>query len=363
MQKKKTLLILIWNMDIGGVQKRVRDIVVYMNKHYPHWKIELVVKKAYPTPLLKQVQKIRKINIRFFNKSPKKTYGLSFFWLAKQYLSIKPNIALTFLDRLSVQMAALKLLFYWHKVRLVLNEGIYTSTYLTMYENPIWEKLVKIFYPLADKIIVPTKTIQKDLVKNFNVSSKKIAIIPHWNLKIPKGSPKEKYDFIYLGRIEKEKNISVLLKLVKYLKAKGFNPRLCILGKGTLENQLQLKIKYLRLTKNVFFYGFKQNVDSYLTKAKILLLPSLNEGMPNCVLEAASHKVPSIVYNFKGAGEVIINKKTGFIAKTKKDFLKKAEKLLKDESRRKKMGTSAYRNTLKSFGEKNLKRFIDILTN
>lgn len=362
-KKQKTLLILVWNMDIGGVQKRVRDIIFYLNQHHPKIKIEFLVKNAYPTLLLKQVQKLKKVNVYYFNKSTKKTFIPSIFWLIKNYFSLKPDIILTFLNRLSVQMIVLKLLFFWHKVKLVLNEGIYTSVYLKMYESFLWERLVKFFYPLANRIIVPTKAIAIDLNKAFNVPLKKISVIPHWVITKPKKTYKKIYDFIYIGRLEKEKNIFVLLELIEYLKKQKPRVSLCILGKGSLEKQLQLKIKKRKLSNNVFFHGFQENVNHYLVKSKILLLPSLNEGMPNCVLEAAMHKVPAVVYNFKGANEVVLHGKTGFIVENKKSFFQYTKKLLSNQQLRKLMGINAQKRILNNFGEDKLKKYLKLLLN
>ena len=128
-------------------------------------------------------------------------------------------------------------------------------------------------------------------------------------------------------------------------------------------DQLKTKIKKQQLSNNVFFDGFKENVNSYLVKSKILLLPSLNEGMPNCVLEAAIYKIPAVVYDFKGADEIILHRKTGFIAKNKKSFFQYAEKLLSNQRLRKIIGTNAQKRTFNNFGEDNLKKYLKLLLN
>ncbi|MFC1711928.1 glycosyltransferase [Patescibacteria group bacterium] len=360
-RKNKKILILVWNMDIGGVQKRVRDIVYYLNRHYPRHEVYLLVKKAYPTPLLRDIKKLKKINIRYFSKTPKKKYLLSIFWLINEYYKIKPQVALTFLNRLSVQLIFVRWLYFWHPVKIILNEGIFTSLYLKMYENLFWQILVKIFYPLANTIIVPTKAIKIDLIKNYKVKQKGIFVVPNWILSFPKVSKNKKFDLIYLGRLEREKNIFLLLELVKKLKNIKPNITCCILGKGSLEKKLKYQILRQGLKENVCFSGFKKNVGTFLSQSKILILPSLNEGMPNCVLEASSYKIPSIINNFSGALEIITHTKTGYIARNKKEFFKYTKQLIKYPSLRKRLGTNAYKVAKQKFGSNNLKRFTKLL--
>ncbi len=354
-------MILVWNMDIGGVQKRVRDILFYLRDYYPDLRVELLIKRAYPTFLLHQVSKLSNVNIRYFSRSRKKIWLPSFFWLMQQYFSIRPNIVLAFLDRLSIQMALIKKIFFWRQVRLVLNEGIYTSTFLKMYENSFWRLLVRLFYPLADRIIVPTQTCRTDLYTNFRVPKEKILVIPHWTLLVPRKLQKKIYDFIYIGRLEKEKNIFWLLKLIRFLKKTRPSVSLCVLGTGSLQSLFLERVRYLRLTKNVFYFGFVGDVEKYLGKSKILLLPSLNEGMPNCVLEAGVYHVSSVVYDFPGAAEVVLHGKTGFIADDKASFFAHAHKLVQNSRLRTRMGLAASAMVLESFSRNNLERFVEVL--
>lgn len=359
--KRKKIAILIWNMDIGGVQKRVRDIIHNLTAKHPEYEVHLIVKKAYPTSLLNEVKK-EPINIHYFSKSKNKIYLPSIFWLIKTFNKINPDVLLTFLDRLSVQAVILKRVFFWKKFLLVLNEGVFTSKYLEINENKIWAVLIKLCYPFADKIIVPTLAIKNDLSNNFNINSRKIHIIKNWILgRTTSYLKSKKYDFIFVGRIEKEKNVFALLDLIKSLKTNFENITLCILGKGSLEKTLIKKINDAGLKRNVFFYGFKDNIVPYLTKSKIMLLPSLNEGMPNCVLEAARHQIPSIINNFKGANEVLSNRKTGYIYSNQREFFNFSQDLLTNESLRCKMGKHAYESTISVFGEKNLNKFVKIL--
>lgn len=368
----KTIAILVWNMGIGGVQKRCRDIAWYISKYYPQFKIIFFIKRAYDTPLLKQIKSYPRVKIIYFSTSKKFIPWPTFFWLVKNYLKYKPDILLAFLDRLSIQAVILKKLIFWHKVKLILNEGIYTSTYLKIHEplQFIIKPLIKLFYPKADLIIAPTFAIKDDLSNNFSVPEKKIKVIPHWIINpILKSKTSQLtsdfnniiYDFIFVGRMEKEKNIWWLIDLAKYFQRMKKGIKICVLGKGTLEKEFLRQILKNKLTNYFNYAGFQADIIPYLKKSKILLLPSQNEGMPNCVLESYSLGIPAIVYNFPGASEIVINNQTGLIIHDKKEFIKQCQNLIDNASLRKQMGFRAYKLSLEKFGEDNLKKFVNNL--
>lgn len=367
----KTILIYIWNMDIGGVQKRVKDIAKYFNQNLPQYRLIILIKKAYPTPLLKQIKRLSNIEIYYFTQKNNFIFpGLTFLWFLYQLMKFKPNTVLTFLCRSSIQAALAKKIIFWQKFKLVLNEGIYTSDYLKIHENqlPFQSKLLKrlinIFYPLADMIIVPTKTIKKDLINNFSMSKNKIVVIPHWLTEKHKINPEMKdCDFIFIGRLEKEKNIWWLFDLAKNFQQHKRLIKICIVGKGSLEKELLQKIKEFRLDRFFYFKGFQENVNLFLNKSKILLLPSQNEGMPNCILEANNLGLPTVVFNFPGAAEIISNNRTGLIAKSKQEFIDDAQMLIKNNHLRIKMGLMAKTTIKNAFGKNNLQKFLNILIN
>src|SRR4030042_4654617 len=169
-KKKKTILIYVWNLGLGGVQKKVVELANYLNKNRPEYQLVILVKYAFPTSLLEKLKKIKNIKIYSYKSYRVKNQLvklLSFCWLIKLYWKIDPDIVLTFLCRFSVYMAILKIIFFWKKVVLVLNEEIFTSNYLKLTEGSYWAYLIKVFYPQANLIIAQTETIKSDLHHHF----------------------------------------------------------------------------------------------------------------------------------------------------------------------------------------------------
>lgn len=359
-------MILIWDMGIGGVQKRVKDIIIDIGQNHPEWEVYLFIKRRKTSHFLKEVLSKTSINTHHFvftgsYKRSKTIYA--FIWIVKNYLKIKPHVTLTFLDHLSIIMVALKILFFWQKTRLVLNEGILTSRYININRKRpfLWKLLVKATYKYADKIIVPTRAIETDLINNFDVPQQKIKIIPNWTLFKPTHPLKPVYDLIYIGRFEKEKNPIGVIDIVRDLKRVKPNIQVCMLGKGRQESSLSKLILQNNLSKNVSLPGYQVNIIPYLRKSKIHILPTMNEGMPNVVLEAAMCQIPTVSSNFDGVCEVIKHKKTGYIAKSHNEMVSFIRKLLDDSRLRTDFGRESQNMTLGRFSSRNQKHFIRVL--
>lgn len=360
--KKKRLMILIWNMGIGGVQKRVRDIVLDIAENRSDWEIHLLVKFKKPSYFIEEIIAKTDTHLYFFSTSHKKSKSLpSVFWIAKCYSSIKPDVCLTFLDHLSIIMVGLRFIFFWQKTRLILNEGIYTSKYLKIYRRRprLWKLGIMLTYRFAETIIVPTQAIRADLIINFHLPESKIVVIPNWTLFKPRSCKKPKYDLLFVGRFEKEKNLMQLLEVVKQLKKLAPDIKLCLVGSGRLNREIRKTAKNLVISKNIFLAGFQEDPVPFYTRSKLLVLPTLNEGMPNVVLEAAMCSVPVVANSFDGWEEVIQQGKTGYVVDEILEMTDYIHKLLVDESKRKKMGKQAQSFVARNFSHAVQKRFID----
>jgi glycosyltransferase involved in cell wall biosynthesis len=367
-KNKKRLMILIWDMDIGGVQKRVRDIVIDIGKNYPDVHVYLAVKRKTKSYHLQEIKKAASANINYFNftgsfEKSKSIYAL--VWIIRSYLKIKPDITLTFLDHLSIIMVFIKKIIFWHKTKLVLNEGILTSDYLNIYRRKVWlwKFLVKLSYKHADKIIVPSRAVKKDLVNNFSVPKEKLVVINNWTLLEPRRDAKKRFDLIFIGRFEKEKDPLAVINIVKKLKVQKANIKLAMLGKGKMEKIMRKTISNYNLEKNIEIIGFKSNVIPYLKQSKIHVLTTINEGMPNVVLEAAICQIPTISSNFPGAKEVIKHSKTGFLCHSQKEMVDCISKVLKSSELRKRLGNNAQSKVLKYHSRPNQRKFISVLIN
>lgn len=99
----------------------------------------------------------------------------------------------------------------------------------------------------------------------------------------------------HVGRFEKEKNHSFLIKLLNQCKSENINAKLVLIGDGSLKKMIQEKIEKLGLTKNTIFIGNIDNVNDYLNAMDVFVLPSFFEGLPVTLIEAQSNGLKCLV--------------------------------------------------------------------
>lgn len=88
---------------------------------------------------------------------------------------------------------------------------------------------------------------------------------------------------------------------------------LIILGKGD-DVPLQKMATDNNVTKYIHLMGFEDNPYKYLKKAKFLASSSLNEGMPNVILESLACETPVIAFDCPtGPREMIVDKQNGLL--------------------------------------------------
>ncbi|OGN04582.1 MAG: hypothetical protein A3B99_04390 [Candidatus Yanofskybacteria bacterium RIFCSPHIGHO2_02_FULL_44_12b] len=180
-----------------------------------------------------------------------------------------------------------------------------------------------------------------DFLEKAGVPRKKIKLIPaiyiDFDVFRPVNLIKE-YDLIFIGRLESNKGVDLLLKAIEFsIFNLKFSIKCLIVGEGLLKEELKLKIKNLKLQDNVLLHGFAKDsreISELMNKSKILVMPSYNEGGPRVVVEALACGVPvlasrvGIVPNLlkNGLGCEIIDWKA-------EDIAKKAQALLGDPVR------------------------------
>jgi glycosyltransferase involved in cell wall biosynthesis len=128
-------------------------------------------------------------------------------------------------------------------------------------------------------------------------------------LKNKKNSKKLK--IIFMGRLAIIKGIDYLLKALGKLKSKDFT--LTLIGDGKEKENLKELAENLKIDKKVKFLGSipHRKILKYYQESDLFVLPSLNEGMSNTLLEAMAVGLPVIATNTGGSKELI--KENGFI--------------------------------------------------
>ena len=133
---------------------------------------------------------------------------------------------------------------------------------------------------------------------------------------------------IFVGRLSPEKDVTSLLRATKIVAAQSPTFRLQIAGDGTSRTELFALAQLLGLGGRVEFLGEIQDVPALLSKASMLVLPSLTEGMPLTVLEAMATGLPVVATRVGGTPELVEDRLTGLLV-TARDPGQLAEALLR----------------------------------
>ncbi|MFA6184292.1 MAG: glycosyltransferase family 4 protein [Parcubacteria group bacterium] len=143
-------------------------------------------------------------------------------------------------------------------------------------------------------------------------------------------------------RITARKGINYLIEALSVLIPKYPNLFLRLVGEGNEKDNLKELVKELRLDNVVEFVGLisREKIVPYYQEAKLFVLPSLNEGMSNAMLEALAVGLPIIATETGGTDELVEDGINGFVVKMKdaQDLAEKIEIILKDKDLCRKMG-------------------------
>lgn len=163
-------------------------------------------------------------------------------------------------------------------------------------------KLPILFF--ADYIIATTDDLKQYALK-FN---RNVTVIPNGvdiNLFKPFKSPKS-IDILYVGRLEKQKNLELLIKSVSLVKNKKI--KIIFIGSGSFKNHLNNLSRVYKVNLTIIPRITNKLLPGYYNRAKIFVLPSLIEGNPKSLIEAMSCGLPVIGNNVSGISSVINNK-------------------------------------------------------
>ncbi|MFA5025601.1 MAG: glycosyltransferase [Candidatus Shapirobacteria bacterium] len=294
MRQPETLMIVFHDMRLGGIQRKILDIIKYYQQHLPDTKIVLCLRKREGIFLdcIPPEIEVFAPNIHTNN------FNISWFtlWLIPKIATLKPSRILSFMDLGTVPTFVALQLLPWLKPRLTIGEDILTSKYIyTETFPPLRRLLIKWLYPLADTILVQTPIQKKDLENMIYKSSpnKKIVASPNWlplDFPPPQIIPQKTrhIDILFVGRIDDQKNLPLFLKIINLVKKDLPRIVVKIVGDGDDRIKIEKLIKKLSLQKNVEIIKPTLNTTQYYSNSKVFLLSSNYEGFPLTLMEAIS---------------------------------------------------------------------------
>ncbi len=133
----------------------------------------------------------------------------------------------------------------------------------------------------------------------------------------PTGSKDNIFRILCVARLIERKGIKYLIEATAKLVKDYNNIKLVLAGEGNIKDELQEQAQILGIEKQVEFKGLieKSGLPEIYNQAKVFVLPSLNEGMSNTILEAMACGLPIIATNTGGTQELVCD--NGFVVPMK----------------------------------------------
>lgn len=316
---KKRIVFILPNLTVGGAERVISFVA--QNLDPKEYNVTLLViernsGKSYTIG--------NNINTIYLNKTRVLKAIPSLFKYIKQN---KPDIVVSCLAYLNIIVGFISL--FLKKPKYIAREGtvIGARGKSKSFSSKLFALLIRITYPLYDRIICQSIDMKLDLNLNYNVPDKKMTIInnPITNNKLECNKEKINYDrpikYITVGRMV---DVKGHLRLLKILSKLLFDFKYTLIGEGPKQNEIFEMIEAYGMSDKITHIPYTNKVDVFLCESDVFLQGSYVEGFPNTVLESCVVGTPAIAFDAPGGTkEIIENGVNGYIVENESEFIDK----------------------------------------
>lgn len=212
-----------------------------------------------------------------------------------------------------------------------ITKSFYSKFHNFLYMGPIYKWLIG-----GVKLVHVSNKFSKHLFDSkFKVKTKLVYhpfsvedTLNHIKLDISELSfDKNRCNIAFVSRLSEQKGIDILLKIIDKLSLVpnvADKIKINIFGSGekkyeVILGELEKKYNFVR------YYGHVENkfIPSILNNHFMLLSTSRWEVLPFNILEAQAVGLPVIAFDIPGPNDIVVNNKTGFLANSEEEFVKK----------------------------------------
>lgn len=119
------------------------------------------------------------------------------------------------------------------------------------------------------------------------------------------------FDVISVCRLDPIKGLLDLVDAVDRLAAQRPGLKVVLVGDGPQRAELEQVVRTRGLQSAVHFAGEQSDVAAWLHRARLFVLPSYQEGLPNVILEAMACGLPVVATAVGGTAELVLDGTTG----------------------------------------------------
>ncbi|MDC3208776.1 glycosyltransferase family 4 protein [Pelagibacteraceae bacterium] len=167
-------------------------------------------------------------------------------------------------------------------------------------------KLLNYFSSKAERIYCVSKKMQQELskkIKNNKIFLTSTGVDPKkfYNLRTTR-----KKQFIIVGRIQWHKGHKYMIRAMKKISKLYPQYKLIIIGEGEEKNNLLREAEECNVSNYISFHPVISQDDLFqvYNESKLLIMPSLFEGLPKVLLEAFACGLPAVITDECNAEEI-----------------------------------------------------------
>ena len=173
------------------------------------------------------------------------------------------------------------------------------------------QKILKKIYGKSQLLVCQSQTVA-DYYNN--VPNRTVIPNPINPSLIPERSEIDYNKVVAVGRLDKQKNFSMLIEAFNQVLKTKPSAYLQIYGEGPLHESLQREIDCLNVGQKIQLCGAKSEVLKYTCDAAVFTMSSDYEGMPNALLEAMAIGLPVVCTDFAtGVAHELIGESNGIV--------------------------------------------------
>lgn len=192
----------------------------------------------------------------------------------------------------------------------------------------LWRQHEGLLKNLAVHHICNARALQSALEDRYAIAPGRITVIPtgvdtgHFQPREARGGEGAHAGtpavIFCLARLSPVKDHETLIKAFEILRARGVRARLVMAGDGELRGELERRVARSPAGKDMDLLPGVADPRPLYARADVVALSSVNEGMPNVLLEAMACGLACVGTAVGGVAEVIRSGRTGFVV-AKKD--------------------------------------------
>ena len=164
-----------------------------------------------------------------------------------------------------------------------------------------------------------------------------------------------------VGRLVRQKGHPILFAAARVILQKFPKVQFIVIGEGRDRKQLEALVQELGIADSVYFAGHRDDMASAYAGLDLMVMPSLDEGLPMALLEAMAAKRAVIASAVGAVPEVIEHGRNGLLVKPgdAADLEQAMLLLLSDASLRNRMAQNARQSVTRFSSERMARNYID----